>query len=349
MTDKEQILFVFLRKGLWGDETDDAEIHLTREDWKELFETAHSQAVTGLLIDGATHSSARPDDSLWRQWVFHLLRMEQTNEFIAARGDWWVKLLAEAGIQAEIFKGTSVAAWYPLPLHRSYGDLDIVVTEGWQKLTAAVHGQGFSPYRLSADELAIQDIGNLSVEFHTRWERLYNPITDRRLRRLCRNAGKIGNELYFVCLILHMQRHFLTYGIGLKQVCDVAVMLHSAQLDRKTIAGLLQSLHSATFSRLLFGFIDLHIGGTNSYPLPPISNGEKYELLENVILRDGYRLKMKRESDAAHRRISFSRIKANAWFWMKRCLRLSSIMPGEACCFLLHKTWRLIVRGDNSN
>ena len=76
----------------------------------------------------------RPDEKVWAQWVFHLCRMEKANDYIEKRSDWWVEQLMNAGISATVFKGTSVAAWYRNPLHRCYGDIDIVVTEGWHEL-----------------------------------------------------------------------------------------------------------------------------------------------------------------------------------------------------------------------
>lgn len=57
----------------------------------------------------------------------------------------------------------------------------------------------------------------------------------------------------------------LTYGIGLKQVCDVAVMLRNASLDKKKLVGILRELNMIRFSRVLFGFIDVYIKGVRSF------------------------------------------------------------------------------------
>ena len=329
----------FLRAGLWG-ETTDCNVSLARHEWEELYDIAYRQAVTGFFIDGVSRTTMRPDEDIWEKWMVHLLFMERNNRYIAARGEQWVQELKKAGTEAFVFKGTSVAAWYAQPLHRSYGDVDIVVKNCWEQLPQTLRGWGIEPYRENGEEIVVKEKSNLFVELHCEWEHLYNPIADARLKKMCAAARENDNELYFVCLIVHLQRHFLTYGIGLKQVCDVAAMLHSAGLDRGKTATMLRAVKAEKFSSHLFGFIDRYLGGTGDYPLPPVKDKKRLALLENVIFGEGYSLKKRQEQDAANNRHSFARIMDNALFWGRRCARVASLMPGEACCFLLHKAWR---------
>jgi hypothetical protein len=108
-------------------------------------------------------------------------------------------------------------------------------------------------------------------------------------------------------------------------------------LDRGRVAYLLRSLHAERFSRLLFGFIALHLGGVEVFPLSPLKSGKGLELLNDVILREGYNSKMEQELVSGSKSRAMTRIVSNATFWAKRCYRVFSIMPGEACCFLLYK------------
>ena len=310
---------------------------LSADEWAQLFRFAHRQGVTGLFIDGVAQGEMRPDDELWAKWIAHLLYREKANRYIAIRGEAWVKRLGDAGISASVFKGSSVGAWYPEPLHRSHGDIDIVISEGWDNLVSVLAQEEWKTYRSDEDEIILEEKHRLLVEFHRRWEYLYNPWTNRRLQQWLRNSKPLDNELYLVCLILHIQRHFLTYGIGLKQVCDVALMLRRASLDRGRVAYLLRSLHAERFSRLLFGFIALHLGGVEVFPLSPLKSGKGLELLNDVILREGYNSKMEQELVSGSKSRAMTRIVSNATFWTKRCYRVFSIMPGEACCFLLYK------------
>lgn len=327
--------FRFLRMGLWGRQEFGEEVSFSASQWKQLFALAHRQAVTGVLVDGVALGTSKPDDEVWGKWIAHLFHLEKANGWIAQRGNQWISQLAEAGISASVFKGSSVSGWYPQPLHRSYGDIDVVVTGGWEKLPDFLHEMGMVSERMDEDEIIVCEKNGVYVEFHRLWECLYHRKNNARLQELCRNDW--CEEMYFVCLILHVQRHFLTYGIGLKQVCDVAVMLYATQLDYRKIAAILKELQMETFSRLLFGFISLHLCPVKDYPLPPITHGKKLEMLSEVIWQEGYELKMKQEVRSESRGGSFTRMADNACFWAKRCLRLCSILPGEAGCFLLYK------------
>ena len=336
-SERQCLFFRYIRMGLWKKGEAYPGKPLSTEEWEELFRMAHRQAVTGMLIDGVAQDTQRPDQVLWDSWVAHLFFLERANRYIAQRGEAWIEKLAQAGIPAMVFKGSSVASWYPEPWHRSHGDVDIVITGGWNKLEAFLEQEGGTFYRSQEDEIVLEEKNGLLVEFHRHWECLYNPLTHRRLLQICRSAQPGDRELYFVCLILHIQRHILTYGVGLKQICDVAVMLSRASLDLEKVASLLHRLHAERFSRLLFGFIACHLGGVEDYPLAPVTAGKGWERLNRAILQEGYHSKIEQERVAGSKSRSVSRMASNAVFWTKRCFSIYRIMPSEACCFLFSK------------
>ena len=343
MSRHDNLFFYFLRMGLWGAEEEYTGEQPGPDDWKQVFQTAQEQAVTGVVMDGIARTAMRPDRPLWEQWVWHLLYMEQMNRRIAQHGEQWLTWLKKAGIRAFVFKGTSVATWYAQPLHRSFGDVDIVVQEGWERLIPALEKAGIA-YQNQYGDVTVQDGGEIPVELHPRWEYVYNPIINSRLKKLLRGAGEDDKELYFVCLLLHLQRHFLTYGIGLKQVCDVAVMLHAAPLDRERVRSLIRLLHAVAFSRILFGFIDTYLGGAIEYPFPPVTDGKRFDLLQDVLMGDGYRLTHRQVTAASRKSLAVVRIAVNVWFWARRSLRLFSLLPGEICGFWWYMVRRRIGR-----
>ena len=212
------LFFYFLRRGLWETKEEyKGSKAIGPEDWERLFAMAHEQAVTGWLIDGVGRTAMRPARNVWEQWLFHLLYLEQMNRLAERCGQQWLERLEKAGMPAFVFKGTSVALWYQQPLHRSPGDVDIVLKEGWTRLQPVLAEAGIA-FRDENGDIVVQENEQVPVEFHARWEYVYNPVVNARLQQLCRKADETDRELYLVCLILHIRRHFLTYGIGLKQV-----------------------------------------------------------------------------------------------------------------------------------
>ena len=327
-------LFYFLRVGLWG-EAFGADVGRTlgEEEWRRLFALSREQAVSGLWIDGVAQTAFRPSETLWSQCIFHLLHIERTNAVLARAEKQWQGRLAAQGIEAEVFKGSSVARWYRKPQYRSYGDIDLVVVRGWARLKPFLQAGGYA-YRVEEGSLALQD-GGVAIELHPCRETVYNPFLNARLQRMLA-ADRTGTELYMACLLLHVRRHVLSYGIGLKQVCDVAVMLRRASWERTALAEVLCRLHLVPFSRALFGIMEKYLGDGFRFPFPPVQD-QSTRLLEEILFKEGYRLKMERESLSEGQRRPWKRIMANASFWMVRSVRLWRLMPGEAFFFLVHK------------
>lgn len=327
--------FYFLRLGLWGKSSEKEEdVSLEENDWGWLFALSREQAVSGVWIDGVSQTACRPSEALWTQYIFHLLHIERTNVLLAKAEKAWLDRLAAHGIEAEVFKGSSVACWYRKPQYRSYGDIDLVVRRGWERVEAFLMEEGYI-YQHEEDSLALQD-GQIALELHPRRERVYNPLLNTRLQRMLATDPS-STELYVACLLLHLRRHMLSYGIGLKQVCDVAVMLHRAPLDERKLAEVLRRLHLVRFSRALFGFIETHLGKGFCFPFPPLHN-RATQLLGDIVLHDGYLLKMERENLSAGKHQAWKRIGSNACFWLIRSVRLWRLMPDEAFFFLVQKT-----------
>ena len=334
----EEAFFFFLRKGLWGEEEAEPAggFTLTGAQWEALFGKACSQAVAGIWIDGVAHTSVRPPEAVWGKWVAFLLFQKRMNLDIGRKAFAWTERLEKAGVRTFVFKGVSVARWYRRPLYRGSGDLDLVVTEGWERLGGVLSGWGMS-WAEAHQDIQTED-GDLLVEFHQDVEFLYNPFMQSRLRRM--QAECAGDkEFYWVCLILHLRRHCLIYGVGLKQVCDVAVMWAHAGLDAEKAAWMLRRLHAVRFSRALFAFMERHLG-LSGFPLPP-QYGRRQRTLEQIILKDAYRLKPEREKKEGRKR-AYARVFSNMLFWTRRSAALWNLMPGEACCFPVYLAVRRI-------
>lgn len=369
MTDTERFLFYFLRMGLYGD-TPWPALAPVPDDWKGLFDLSCQQAVLGIVADGVAQTAMRPPLSLWHRWVALLVRTEMMNEEMAFRADGLIDMLAVEGIQALVFKGTSVARWYPKPKYRSCGDIDLVVYEGWERLAPSLRQKGI-PYYIEDKAVVVERLSKIApgghrmdfrdglyrVEFHPTYEFIYNPLMNARLRRIAAGTSPWWNtrypqggrphevpEFYLACVILHLRRHVLSYGTGLKQVCDVAVMMKYADVNPDRLQALLQHLGAWRFGKALLGFIDTYLHDATASRRPRGVSGTT-RLLYAIFMGDGYTLKARREVIAQAAGLSAWRVVMNAWFWVKRSARLFRLMPGEAFSFMAYKfaqrVWKL--------
>lgn len=364
MTEAHRLFFYFLRKGLWGSSAE-PDTSISDSVWEELFLLSCRQAVSGIVADGIAATSLRPPSGLWHKWVFQLLHIEMVNDEMSRCGDSLLRLLSAGGIKASVFKGTSVARWYPKPSHRSYGDIDIIIHSGRERLTEVLRRYGI-PFFYAGNDVIIEQPDNIighqngsgkrnssygqyRIELHPTYETLYNPIMNARLQRIVtgssawwnKNIGRCGKphdtpEFYLACIILHLRRHALSYGIGLKQVCDVAVMLRNAGIDAERLKMILKHLGAWRFGRALLRFVEAYLYG-EGYVGPQRRAGKDMKMLFGIFMRDGYELKTERENIGNNTRLSSLRVVKNGCFWVRRSLRMFSLMQDEAFFFVLDK------------
>lgn len=361
MTDTERLFFYFLRRSLWN-EASTAGVVVNDIRWDELFSLACRQAVAGIVADGIASTAMRPAPEQWNEWIFHLLHVEMMNESMEHCCGLLLDMLAAKGIKATVFKGQAVARWYPNRLHRSYGDIDLVVIDGWNRLGGVLQDRGI-PYFYENDDIIVEQLGesfyngkftmscgnSYRVEFHPTFETLYNPFMNARLQRIVSNRSSwwhtnIGGsvepydmpEFHLACIILHLRRHVLSYGIGIKQVCDVAIMLNKSGIDKARLNPILKHLGVLRFSVVLFRFIDTYL--SEPHPIHNRHRDDKYvDMLYDVFMNDGYVLKEERVNIGKKIRRTPLRVIRNGCFWTKRSLRLFRLMPGEAFFFMFDK------------
>lgn len=331
----KNLFYDILNNGLWGCKSQSKGLSLSEIDIDFLFEMGRSQAVSGLLMTGVNECGISLGNKKLR-WIQTLMDIEHTNrkmEFLAER---IISTLKAEGLDAHVFKGVSVGKWYRNPLARSYGDIDIVITKGFNRIANILKDKGISFKREHQD--IVCQIEGISVEFHPQREYIYCSKDNRTLQKLVNDFPE-SNEVYLACLIVHMRRHFLTYGVGMKQVCDVAVMLKNAELDMDFMAEIIRKLHMEKFCAALFGFLKKCLE-IEVFPIEP-DCGRNSQFIEETVWRDGYLLKIQRENRGKGLP-AMRRVADNAWFWVKRCVRMSAVMPREAIWFIPYMIKRRI-------
>ena len=227
-----------------------------------------------------------------------------------------------------------MAKWYRNPLRRSYGDIDLVVSRGWDLVEPLLRRKEL-PFCYESGDIVVSGVEPFQIEFHRWREYLYNPFADARLRRML-EADAGGVELYVACLVLHLRRHALSYGVGMKQVCDVAVMMRRAGVDRSRLEAVLRRLGAWRFGRVLLRFVSVYLYGENELDANMAADKD-VALLYSVIMGDGYELKFERERDGRRVGRSAVRVVENGLFFTGRSLRLFRLMPSEAFFFVCRK------------
>ncbi len=330
-----ELFYRILNSGLWGGGSRSEGFSVSDRERRTLFEMGRLQAVSGVLAIGMDECGVDlGSDRL--SWVKTLMYIEKRGKKIDLLARKIVEELADEGMTAEVFKGPSVAKWYRKPEARSFGDIDIVVMKGAERIEEVLRKWGIGYKREHEDVVCM--IERINVEFHHRRDYVYCPKDNRVLQRLVKEYPESA-EVYLVCVMVHLRRHILTYGMGMKQVCDVAVMLRNAELDMEFLSKIIKELHMERFCAALFGFLKRCLE-VEVFPIEP-DCGRNSVFIEETVWRDGYLLKIERENRSKGLP-ALRRVAGNAWFWVKRSVRMSVVMPREAAWFIPYMVKRRV-------
>lgn len=268
-------LLAILRSGLWERTIDDpACFPLSDDEWERLFRQARRQTVTGIVFRGMQYlpDTMLPTDSLLIRWTARVDAIERRNlEMNRALS----KLCGEfraRGIDPVLQKGQGVACLYESPLLRECGDIDLCFRnpEEAKRAEQLIRQNGIR-IRKMPDRSIFYLWHGLEVEHHVRLLDLHNPFLQHEADELARTKGCIhmrlaqGSEpmtvpspfLNLLLLDLHILKHTLGRGIGLRQLCDMAracYRLHR-EVDPEEMKNRCRSWGLARWNPLLHAFL----------------------------------------------------------------------------------------------
>lgn len=239
--------FALVRASLWQVPADYAVFKNCQVDWGAIGELSRQQTVVSLVFNGAM--SLPQELYPPKEWLYMAYSGYERNRRIHFLLDKCVaeatKKLKESGIGSVLLKGQAYARYYPEAQLRQCGDIDLYVGDsnylsaynlsrefGWEeKEKFGVDGKHH-----------ICSFGNVTVELHRVAGQMWNKSDDRKFqdwsrRQLSsglRNISIGGEEIQIpgpvfdvIFVFIHLYNHFLFRGIGLRQICDWALILHA--------------------------------------------------------------------------------------------------------------------------
>ena len=128
MKKSEQMLFALLRASLHEQEVEqDFFQHATANDWKQCRQLATDQGVMALAWDGMLRlpKELQPPRNLKLPWAMAVERYEAKYLRYCKTVDELSAFYATHGIATIQLKGVGFSTYYPVPMHREGGDIDI--------------------------------------------------------------------------------------------------------------------------------------------------------------------------------------------------------------------------------
>jgi len=250
---KDSPLLVLLRCALWEKAPSSFPV-LTGEEWDSLLGEAKRQTVTGLVYAGAQQlpdSYSIPEEALL-QLVSQAERIEREGRYKQKGAERLPEMFGSCGVSVQVLKGPEVAKFYPQPLLREYGDLDLYGSDP-ARAAELVRRNGH-PVTLSPDGSFQFRIGGVDVDFHAQYYDLHT-------RSGLPEPGTPEGTL--LMLSAHVLKHAMGTGIGLRQLCDVAMAYHALPYDPDRLLDAFRKSGTLRWNRLLSAFLHEYLGAEN--------------------------------------------------------------------------------------
>lgn len=308
MSRTEQQFFALLRSGLWDSPIEES-LFAGDTDWPAVLKIASMQTVSGIIFDGISKLSKnlQPPTTIMRRLYPRVVRIEQSHELLNERLIRIISLLQSEGIHPILLKGQGVAQNYPNPVRRQCGDIDLYIgKKDFKRACELVNGWG-----IVADEEIERyrhyhfNWEGVAIELHRIVEEHPNPFRNKRFQYwieyyLQKDKLKTWN-LHNTAVLLppvnfnalyvfnHAFLHFISEGIGFRQLCDWVMYLHlyHEQIDRSELMkdlrvfGLLRAWQ-------IFGCIAVHDLGLAKEKFPfytdKFRKKSQNKILEDILL-----------------------------------------------------------------
>ena len=343
-----ETFFELIRSGLWGTEPN-MEMFSSKVDWPSIYQYSKTQALLGIVLDGINilPENLRPPRLLYLKWCAEVLQIEDDNRKLDSEVINLFKLLRGHGIEPILMKGQGIGRNYPNPLHRSSGDIDIFIGKNnFEKVNDLLLREGESNglWNEKHDHIDWHDV---TVENHWEIARMVYPKADKKLQKivndwhLSEKSDKVFINDYkisvppidfdVVFILLHTVNHLSVGGVGLRQVCDWALLLHNRQkeINKAETKRILKDLDLINASKIFGALAVKYLGLPVEDLIIPFSREDEKEslqLLEDILDSGnfgciGYKAKNKSKNWIKRKILNFGSA-------LRRELLLRRILPG---------------------
>lgn len=355
MTKEEQQMLCLLRMALWQHD-DDGGVLTADADWQTIQRLSEKQTVWGMVAaailrwaDTTGVSLPQAVEDACMKGEFNTIQQNVHINKVLAEVH---QLLQQDGLSPILLKGQGVARLYPHPKLRTAGDIDIFLGSEAQRaanilLPYATPGT----YKDKNAKHLMLDRKGVEVELHKyvinryqrkptmvmgRWEESELRIDNSRQVEIDGLKVLVPSQMFeLVFEFVHLWLHLMKGGVGLRQFCDWALVLHHCHddIDKEALEHLLREADLLRAWQVL-GKVLTRLLGLPEEEFPLFSNRYKmaYRLAERMVLDSGRFGQVDRKTYAEqYAGKGFMRKCRILLFTMRLHVRAMAVSPREAC------------------
>jgi len=217
---------------------------LSDPEWSRVYGQAAQQGVLAVAWESVRRlpPDLQPDRGLRLQWAYGAERIVSRSKRQMLEAARFAALCTDAGCRLILLKGIGLARYYPFPLQRECGDIDILLPEGFEKGNEIARYRGMKVSGLDYKHNHICSNG-VMFENHRYLTSFKGKSDIRRLERIFQDAVKGGDFVPFgedgfhtlsptvnaLYITYHGFFHFLIEGITLRHLLDWALFVGKEQ------------------------------------------------------------------------------------------------------------------------
>lgn len=312
MKEVQETYLAILRAALWGDELRSECVNgLTGERLLKVIRLVAFHGTGPLVYDQLLklQDLEIPADlrMQMKQQCVQSMMLHQSMLSILSKA--WHSLV-NIGVHPVLLKGFALAQYYPQPHLRQWGDIDLYVGEcnyykACDALREAFPGIEHTEheednnrhYNFVFDNTVLETHRVSAVFYHPRDRRYYKRLEAKNLTKeapTIKMEGlvlKVPEDTFNVFYtFLHAWNHFVETGMNMKQLSDIAILLHNKRkaINVKQLHEMLFKLHLMDVWQLIM-YIMVHYLGViqDECPFYTEKCGERAELLFEHIMSEG--------------------------------------------------------------
>lgn len=329
-----------------------------RIDWEAVVLLARRHAVLGVIIEGVRFlpERLRPSDAMMAKMNKFALKLIQSNLGLDQKVGRLVSFFEEHGVNGVLLKGQGVARAYRMPQMRQTGDIDFYVGRSQYKKAVALCREYFiedeADWHESDQHFSFRFEG-VTVELHRVVTEIYSPLKKKRFETWIvdevenstgRGVIALGDsnvvipspDFNAIYIFYHALLHFVFEGIGLRQLCDWAMVLqvHSDEIDYDKLEANIRRF-GLTRGWKLFACIVVKYLGVQAEKMPlydPRYEKQSEKLLEAIITGGNFGFYSKIHALSPKEEYGIGYTLSKVRYLSRKFIHTFPILPAQATC-----------------
>lgn len=248
-TSVKDAFILLLKMGLWEVKSESfPNFPLDEEEWSFVFDVSISQTVEGIVHAGILllPTEFLPSQDILFRWTARIDAIERHNKKMNETFSVLANGFYKNDIQFLLLKGIGLAHNYAKPLLRVSGDIDLYFPDKllYHKANNLLIDKGFEVGNGDHNS-KFYCFRGIEIEHHSKMIDIFNPFCQGYIKNLELKERSKSKEIkvngiavklpsYLLSQIqanAHILKHYLGFGVGLRQFCDVARLCFKVEPD----------------------------------------------------------------------------------------------------------------------